>query len=140
MDTLTEKAKQDASSNALEVRCLQAEAEVVELKEKISTIRKQGRLSCEPHHRFSYSGVLFPTCHWWEGKRARGSGLSPARERNEWGEHAAGDYSSFGGTRSPGLLGTIRCWITRLYPDTFPWDRLGAGRARARPAFGGACC
>ncbi len=33
MDALTKKAKQDAASSALEVRCLQAEAEVVELKE-----------------------------------------------------------------------------------------------------------
>ncbi len=48
MDTLTEKAKQDAASNALEVRCLQAEAEVVELKEKISTLERRGGYHVSP--------------------------------------------------------------------------------------------
>ncbi len=42
IEALTEKAKQDAASSALEVRCLQAEAEVVELKEKISTLERRG--------------------------------------------------------------------------------------------------
>ncbi len=42
MDALTEKAKQDTASSALEVSCLQAEAEVVELKEKISTLERRG--------------------------------------------------------------------------------------------------
>ncbi len=37
-----EKAKQDAASNALELRCLQAEAEVVELKEKIGILERRG--------------------------------------------------------------------------------------------------
>ncbi len=48
MDTLTEKAKQDAASNTLEVRCLQAEAEVVELKEKISTLERRGGYHVSP--------------------------------------------------------------------------------------------
>ena len=48
MDTLTEKAKQDTASNALEVRCLQAEAEVVELKEKISILERRGGYHVSP--------------------------------------------------------------------------------------------
>ena len=42
MEALTEKAKQDAASSALEVIYLQAEAEVVELKEKIATLERRG--------------------------------------------------------------------------------------------------
>ncbi len=41
-ETLTEKAMQDAASSALEVRCLQAEAEVVELKDKLTTMERRG--------------------------------------------------------------------------------------------------
>ncbi len=48
MDALMEKAKQDAASNALEVRCLHAEAEVVELKEKISTLERRGGYHVSP--------------------------------------------------------------------------------------------
>ncbi len=48
MDALTEKAKQDAASSALEVRCLHAEAEVVELKEKISTLERRGGYHVSP--------------------------------------------------------------------------------------------
>ncbi len=48
MDALTEKAKQDAASNPLEIRCLQAEAEVVELKEKISTLERRGGYHVSP--------------------------------------------------------------------------------------------
>ena len=47
-DALTEKAKQDVASNALEVRCLQAEAEVVELKEKIATMERRGGYHVSP--------------------------------------------------------------------------------------------
>ncbi len=36
------------------------------------------------------------------------SGLSSTWERNEWAECATGTYSSFGGARSLGALGTIR--------------------------------
>ncbi len=47
-DALTEKAKQDIASNALEVRCLQAEAEVVELKEKLATMERRGGYHVSP--------------------------------------------------------------------------------------------
>ncbi len=47
-DMLTEKAKQDAASSALEVRCLQAEAEVVELKEKLATMERRGGYHAPP--------------------------------------------------------------------------------------------
>ena len=67
------------------------------------------------------------------------SGLSSTWERNEWAGSAAGAYTPFGGARAHGILGTIWHWITQLYPDTFPWDRIGAERARARPVFWGAC-
>ncbi len=71
-------------------------------------------------------------------RRMHGSGLSSARERNEWAEYAAGTYTLFGGVRAYGIRGTIRNWITSLYPDTFPRDRIGPERAGARPASGGA--
>ncbi len=48
MYALTKKAKQDAASSTLEVRCLQAEAEVVELKEKISTLERRGSYHVSP--------------------------------------------------------------------------------------------
>ncbi len=38
---LTAKGKYDAAASALEVRCLEAEAEVVELKEKIATLERR---------------------------------------------------------------------------------------------------
>ncbi len=39
---LTEKGKQDAAASALEVRCLMAEAEVVELREKVAILERRG--------------------------------------------------------------------------------------------------
>ncbi len=48
MDTLMEKVKQDAASNALEVRCLQAETKVVELKEKVNTLERRGGYHVSP--------------------------------------------------------------------------------------------
>ncbi len=47
-EALTEKARQDTVSSALEVRCLQAEAEVVELKEKIATLERRGGYHVSP--------------------------------------------------------------------------------------------
>ncbi len=41
------------------------------------------------------------------------------------------------GARARSMFGTSRRWLTQLYPNTFPWDRIGAERARARPVFGG---
>ncbi len=40
-EMLTAKGKYDAAASALEVRCLEAEAEVVELKEKIATMERR---------------------------------------------------------------------------------------------------
>ncbi len=72
MQTLTDKAKQDAASNALEVQCLQAEAEVVELKEKIATLERRGGYHVSPTTASatvgSYSQPAFG---------GRGSGLVP---------------------------------------------------------------
>ncbi len=48
MQTLQEKAVRDAASNALEVRCLRAEAEVVELREKVATLEGRGAYSVSP--------------------------------------------------------------------------------------------
>ncbi len=59
------------------------------------------------------------------------SGLSLTWERNEWAESAAGTYTPFGGARAYGILDTIRYWITQLYPDTFPWDRIRVEKGRA---------
>ncbi len=47
-DALTEKAKQDVASSTLEVRCLQAEAEVVELRERIITMERRGGYHVSP--------------------------------------------------------------------------------------------
>ncbi len=48
MQTLTDKAKQDAEFNVLEVRCLQTEAEVMELKEKIGILERRGGYRVSP--------------------------------------------------------------------------------------------
>ncbi len=48
LETLTEKAKQEAASNTLEVRCLWAKAEVVELKEKIGVLERRGGYRVSP--------------------------------------------------------------------------------------------
>ncbi len=47
-EILTEKAKWDTASSALEVRCLQAEVEVVELKEKLATMERRGGYHVSP--------------------------------------------------------------------------------------------
>ncbi len=71
MQTLTDKAKQDAASNALEVRCLQAEAEVVELKEKIGILERRGGYHVSPT---TTSATLGPYSHPAFG--GTGSGLA----------------------------------------------------------------
>ncbi len=71
MQTLTDKAKQDAVSNALEVRCLQAEAEVVELTEKISILERRGGYHVNPT---TTSATLGPYSHPAFG--GTGSGLA----------------------------------------------------------------
>ncbi len=71
MQTLMDKAKQDAASNALEVRCLQAEAEVVELKEKIGILERRGGYQVSPT---TSSATLGPYSHSAFG--GAGSGLA----------------------------------------------------------------
>ncbi len=71
MQTLMDKAKQDAASNALEVRCLQAEAEVVELKEKIGILERRGGYHVSPT---TTSATLGPYSH--PAFRGTGSGLA----------------------------------------------------------------
>ncbi len=60
MQTLQDKARRDAESNALEVQCLQAEAEVLELKEKVDTLEGRGAYRVSPP---SASATLGPTSH-----------------------------------------------------------------------------
>ncbi len=48
MQRLKDRAKQDTESNALEVRCLQAETEVMELKEKIDILEGRGGYHVSP--------------------------------------------------------------------------------------------
>ena len=60
MQTLQEKAKWDTASNALEVRCLRAEAEVVELREKVATLERRGAYSVSPS---TASATLGPYSH-----------------------------------------------------------------------------
>ncbi len=64
MHTITDKAKQDAAedaaSNALEVRCLQTEAEVMELKEKIGILERRGGYHVSPT---TTSATLGPYSH-----------------------------------------------------------------------------
>ncbi len=71
MQILTDKPKQDAESNALEVWCLQAEAEVMELKEKIGTLETRGRYHVSPT---TTSVTLGPYSHPAFG--GMGSGLT----------------------------------------------------------------
>ncbi len=70
MQTLTDKAKQDAASNALEIRCLQAEVEVVELKKKIGILERRGGYHVSPTTPSATSG---PYSHSAFG--GKGSGL-----------------------------------------------------------------
>ena len=65
--TLTDKAKQDSESNALEVRCLQAEAEV-----KIGILERRGGYRVSPT---TTSATLGPYSHPVLG--GMGSGLAP---------------------------------------------------------------
>ncbi len=60
MQTLQDRAKWDAESNALEVRCLQAEAKVLELREKVDTLEGRGAYCVSPP---SASATLGPTSH-----------------------------------------------------------------------------
>ncbi len=60
MQTLKDRAKRDAESNTLEVRCLQAEAEVMELKEKIATLEGRGGYHVSPT---TTSATLGPYSH-----------------------------------------------------------------------------
>ncbi len=71
MQTLTDKAKLDAGPNALEVRCLQAEAEVMELKGKIGTLKRRGGYHVSPT---TTSATLGPYSHPAFG--GTGSGLT----------------------------------------------------------------
>ncbi len=66
---LTEKAKQDAASSALEGRCLQAEAEVVELKEKLTTMERRGGYHAPPATASATVGSSSQTA---SGGRGRG--------------------------------------------------------------------
>ncbi len=55
-ETLMEKAKWDTASSALEVRCLQAEAEVVELKEKLVAMERRGGYHVSPTNASATAG------------------------------------------------------------------------------------
>ncbi len=64
IEMLTAKGKYDAAASALEVRCLEAEAEVVELKEKIATLERRNyhappltaSATAETHHPSAFGG------------------------------------------------------------------------------------
>ncbi len=71
MHTLTDKGKKDAASHALEVWCLQAEAEVVELKEEIGIMERRGGYHVSPT---TNSATLGPYSHPAFG--GMGSGLT----------------------------------------------------------------
>ncbi len=71
MQMLKDKAKMDAGSNALGVRCLQAEAEVMELKEKIGTLENRGGYHVSPT---TTSATLRPYSQ--PAFRGTGSGLT----------------------------------------------------------------
>ncbi len=71
MQTLKEKAKMDAESNTLGVQCLQAEAEVTELKEKFGILERRGRYRESPT---TTSATLGPYSHPAFG--GAGSGLT----------------------------------------------------------------
>ncbi len=71
MQTLRERAQWDTASNTLEVRCLQAEAEVVELREKVATLERRGAYSVSPS---TASVTLGPYSH--SVSSGAGSGLA----------------------------------------------------------------
>ncbi len=69
-EMLTEKAKQDTASSALEVKCLQAEAEVIELREKVATLERRGGYNVPPPTASATAGS-----HPQPAFGGRGSGL-----------------------------------------------------------------
>ncbi len=111
MQTLKEKAKLDAESNTLGVWCLQAEAEVMELKEKVSILERRGGYRVSPT---TTSATLAPYSHpvlGGLGGELTAQASPQLGERNEWAGSAAGAYTPFPGARSLGILSTIRHWI-----------------------------
>ncbi len=71
MQTLQERAQWDTASNALEVRCLRAEAEMVDLREKVATLERRGAYSVSPP---TASATLGPYSH--SVSSGAGSGLT----------------------------------------------------------------
>ncbi len=85
---LTTKGEYDAAASALEVRCLQAEAEVVELKEKIAAMERRVYHTPPPTASATAGSVLQATI------AGRGSGLvaqvSPQPGRTTQGRGMSG--------------------------------------------------
>ncbi len=137
-EMLTRKSQHDAATNALEVRCLTAESEVVELKEKIATLER--RLYHTPPPTASATVGSHP--HSASG--GRGSGLvaqvspQPGRIR---GIPTIRASPSLG--RGARVLAAMQLWAS---PDTgrdqvgrfalAPGQRLGAPAAGTGQAQG----
>ena len=108
MQMLKERAKLDAESNTLGVRCLQAEAEVMELKEKIGILEWRGGYRVSP----TTSATLGPYSHPALGGLGSGLTAQASPQLGRGIERAyAGTYTPFGGERSLGIPDTIRHWI-----------------------------
>ncbi len=150
-EMLTGKAKQDAASSALEVKCLQAEAEVVELKEKVAAMERRGGYHAPPA---TASATVGSSSQPASGGRGRGlvcSGLSSARE-NVGSANCSGSSlaregierirreattdSPFGRAGSARPFRAIRNWVTQPHPDSFSRDGIGAGYARTGQRLG----
>ncbi len=154
MEALTENAKQDAASSALEVRCLQAEAEVVELRERIATLERRGGYHVSPTTASATAGSFSQPA--FSGK---GSGLiaqvspQPGRVMSGLTTQApplTGRGMSGLAARQlltppaigRGLLGCLaRSGTASLNSTLTPSPETGSGlSAWPGPAFGGACC
>ncbi len=68
-EMLTEKSEHNTASSALEVRCLTAESEVVELKEKIATLERRSYYAPPP------TASVAAGSHPYSASGGRGSGL-----------------------------------------------------------------
>ncbi len=135
LQSLNDRAKLTTESNALQARCLQAEAEVAELKGR-TEIMKQ--MSEHQGDTTATSAALRPLS--FPALSGIGSGsatrASP-RGRNEWTRNAASVNPPSGRARHCSALCWTYCGTSRFYPITFPKGWIGKEpRAFTKPVFG----
>ena len=116
-EMLTEKAKQDTASSALEVRCLKAEAEVIELREKIATLERRDGYHAPPPTASATAGS-----HPQPAFGGRGSGLVAQVS------HQPGRVMGAPTTRAPSSMGRGMSGLAARQLLTPPMGRGLLGR------------